>query len=67
MDYLNPLAKALYGDEYVGSTGLDSHKAFVVSYKIGQDVELGCHYDNAEITLNVSLGRADDVSSSSAI
>ncbi len=54
--YLNPLVQALYGDEYVGSTGLDSHKAFVVSYKIGQDIDLGYHYDNAEITLNVSLG-----------
>ncbi|CAF1257396.1 unnamed protein product [Adineta steineri] len=54
--YLNPLVKALYGDEYVGDTGLDSHKAFVVSYKIGQDIDLGYHYDNAEVTLNVSLG-----------
>lgn len=54
--YLNPLAQALYGDEYIGNTGLDSHKAFVVSYKIGQDIDLGYHYDNAEITLNVSLG-----------
>ncbi len=55
--YLNPLVQVLYGDEYVGNTGLDSHKAFIVSYKIGQDIDLGYHYDNAEITLNVSLGK----------
>ncbi|CAF3374691.1 unnamed protein product [Rotaria socialis] len=54
--YLNPLAQALYGEEYIGATGLDSHKAFVVSYKIDQDVDLDYHYDNAEITFNVSLG-----------
>lgn len=56
IQYLNPLARVLYGDEYLGDTGLDSHKAFVVSYKIGEDIDLGYHYDNAEITLNVSLG-----------
>ena len=56
--YLNPLAQAVYGDEYMGSTGLDSHKAFIVTYKIGHDIDLGYHYDNAEITLNVSLGRS---------
>ena len=58
---MNPLARTLFGDEYVGDTGLDSHKAFVVSYKIGQDVDLGYHYDNAEVTLNVSLGMQSTV------
>jgi hypothetical protein len=58
VQYLNPLARLLFGDEYLGSTGLDSHKAFVVAYKMGQDIDLGYHYDNAEITLNVSLGKA---------
>ena len=56
IEYLNPLARRLYGDDYLGDSGLDSHKAFVVSYKIGEDIDLGYHYDNAEITLNVSLG-----------
>ncbi|KAM6155490.1 2-oxoglutarate and iron-dependent oxygenase domain-containing protein 2 isoform 2-T2 [Rhynchocyon petersi] len=37
---------------------LDSHHAFVVKYAPGQDRELGCHYDNAELTLNVALGKA---------
>ena len=35
---------------------LDSQKAFTVSYREGEDVELSYHYDNAEVTLNVCLG-----------
>ena len=30
-------------------------QAFVVKYKIGEDVDLAEHFDNAEVTLNVSL------------
>ncbi|NP_001348412.1 2-oxoglutarate and iron-dependent oxygenase domain-containing protein 2 isoform 4 [Mus musculus] len=41
-----------YGGGY-----LDSHRAFVVKYALGQDLDLGCHYDNAELTLNVALGK----------
>ena len=29
--------------------------AFIVKYKIGEDVDLAEHFDNAEVTLNVSL------------
>ena len=32
-----------------------SFLAFVVKYKIGEDVDLAEHFDNAEVTLNVSL------------
>lgn len=53
-DYLIPITKLLY-PEWGGDT-LDSHKAFIVQYKIGEDVDLSYHYDNAEVTLNVSLG-----------
>ena len=28
---------------------------FVVKYKIGEDVDLAEHFDNAEVTLNVSI------------
>jgi len=52
-NYLMPLARLLYPD-LVGE-GLDSHRAFVVKYALGQDVELSYHYDNAEVTLNVCL------------
>ena len=37
--------------------GLDSHKAFVVRYAMGEDLDLAYHFDNAEVTLNVSLGK----------
>lgn len=49
-----PITKLLYPEW--GGDALDSHKAFIVQYKIGEDVDLGYHYDNAEVTLNVSLG-----------
>lgn len=53
-EHLMPLARLLYPDWVRG--GLDSHRAFVVKYKMEDDVELSYHYDNAEVTLNVCLG-----------
>ncbi|KAJ8379297.1 hypothetical protein SKAU_G00000750 [Synaphobranchus kaupii] len=53
--YLQPLAALLYPD--CGGHCLDSHKAFVVKYAIHEDMDLSYHYDNAEVTLNVSLGK----------
>lgn len=52
--YLRPLASILYPDW--GGGCLDSHKAFVVQYSEDKDLDLSCHYDNSEVTLNVSLG-----------
>ncbi|XP_033646815.1 2-oxoglutarate and iron-dependent oxygenase domain-containing protein 2-like [Asterias rubens] len=54
-EYLTPITKLLYPD--CGGASLDSHKAFVVKYKLGEDLSLAYHYDNAEVTLNVSLGK----------
>ncbi|XP_035691918.1 2-oxoglutarate and iron-dependent oxygenase domain-containing protein 2-like [Branchiostoma floridae] len=54
-DYLRPICRLLYPDW--GGDALDSHKAFVVTYKLGEDLDLSYHYDNAEVTLNVSLGK----------
>ena len=58
--YLQPLSAVLY-PECTGSTGLDSHRSFIVTYttcRSGKtDVGLSTHYDNAEVTLNVSLGK----------
>ena len=54
-DYLMPLSRLLYPD-WVGGA-LDSHRAFVVKYRIGEDLDLSYHFDNAEVTLNVCLGR----------
>nr|XP_057926062.1 2-oxoglutarate and iron-dependent oxygenase domain-containing protein 2 isoform X1 [Doryrhamphus excisus] len=53
--YLNPLTSLLYPD--CGGHCLDSHKAFVVKYDMNEDLDLSYHYDNAEVTLNVSLGK----------
>ncbi|KAK1160167.1 hypothetical protein AOXY_G21679 [Acipenser oxyrinchus oxyrinchus] len=55
-NYLQPIAMLLYPD--CGGDSLDSHKAFVVKYALHQDLDLSYHYDNAEITLNVLLGKA---------
>ena len=51
-----PMAALLY-PEWVAASGLDSHRAFTVSYAQGGDVDLAYHYDNAEVTLNVCLGK----------
>ena len=40
-----------------GGKTLDSYKAFTVKYKLGEDLDLGYHFDNAEVTLNVCLGK----------
>uniref|UniRef100_A0A3B3ZPP9 Fe2OG dioxygenase domain-containing protein n=1 Tax=Periophthalmus magnuspinnatus TaxID=409849 RepID=A0A3B3ZPP9_9GOBI len=54
--YLHPITSLLYPDW--GGHCLNSQKAFVVKYDMHEDLELSYHYDNAEITLNVSLGKA---------
>uniref|UniRef100_A0A8C6YM42 2-oxoglutarate and iron dependent oxygenase domain containing 2 n=1 Tax=Naja naja TaxID=35670 RepID=A0A8C6YM42_NAJNA len=53
--YLQPLTALLYPD--CGGSCLDSHKAFVVKYALHEDLDLSTHYDNAEVTLNVCLGK----------
>ncbi|TRZ02120.1 hypothetical protein DNTS_031904 [Danionella cerebrum] len=53
--YLRPITALLYSD--CGGSWLDSHKAFTVKYDLKEDLELSYHYDNAEVTLNVSLGK----------
>ncbi|XP_050409898.1 2-oxoglutarate and iron-dependent oxygenase domain-containing protein 2 [Patella vulgata] len=53
--YLRPITSILYPDW--GGDCLDSHKAFVVTYKLGHDINLSYHYDNSEVTLNIALGK----------
>ena len=53
--FISKLSKFLY-PRYGGDT-LDSHHAFIVSYKQGEDTELDFHYDSSEVTINVCLGR----------
>lgn len=54
-NYLTSICRILYPD-LVGD-GLDSHKAFTVTYKMTGDHELSTHFDNAEITINICLGK----------
>ncbi|GIY53781.1 2-oxoglutarate and iron-dependent oxygenase domain-containing protein 2 [Caerostris extrusa] len=54
--YLDPLANVLF-PEWRGNE-LDSHKIFTVGYKIDEDLELGYHFDNSEVTLNICLGKS---------
>lgn len=53
--YMTPLTSLLFPD--CGGRCLDSHKAFVVKYDLNEDLDLSYHFDNAEVTLNVSLGK----------
>lgn len=40
-----------------GGNNLDEHYAFIVSYKMGEDLSLDMHFDSSEVTLNVCLGK----------
>ncbi|NWI73281.1 OGFD2 protein, partial [Dryoscopus gambensis] len=53
--FLRPITALLYPE--LGGACLDSHRAFVVKYSLHEDLDLSSHYDNAEVTLNVSLGK----------
>ncbi|CAI9723761.1 2-oxoglutarate and iron-dependent oxygenase domain-containing protein 2-like [Octopus vulgaris] len=55
MNYISWITRFLFPD--FGGGSLDSHRVFTVKYSMGQDRNLGAHYDNAEITLNVCLGK----------
>ncbi|CAN0371681.1 unnamed protein product [Lampetra planeri] len=54
-DYLRPITALLYPDK--GGSSLDSHKAFIVKYTSEMEPGLSQHFDNAEVTLNVCLGK----------
>ncbi|ESO97781.1 hypothetical protein LOTGIDRAFT_228345 [Lottia gigantea] len=54
-EYLQPISTVLY-PEWTGLK-LDSHKAFIVTYKEDEDLDLADHFDNSEVTINVSLGK----------
>jgi len=54
-DYIMPFTAHLYPD-YSGAD-LDSHHAFIVQYKITEDLDLDFHYDSSEVTLNLNLGK----------
>jgi len=51
--YLSVIAGCLFSD--TGGATLDSHRAFIVSYGPEADLDLDLHYDNSEVTVNISL------------
>ena len=51
--YLSVVAGCLFPE--AGGATLDSHRAFVVSYGPEADRDLDLHYDNSEVTVNISL------------
>mmetsp|Transcript_53577 Transcript_53577/g.138569 ORF Transcript_53577/g.138569 Transcript_53577/m.138569 type:complete len:369 (+) Transcript_53577:191-1297(+) len=53
-EHLAPLQGSLFPEE--GST-CDDHHCFIVRYKAGEDVGLDMHEDDADVTLNVCLGK----------
>lgn len=71
LEYVRPVVRVLYGES--AASLLDSHHAFIVSrnvaifllidrslkvqYKISEDLDLGFHYDESEITINLCLGK----------
>jgi hypothetical protein len=52
--YMNVLSATVY--PYIGAT-LDHHHGFTVAYEMGKDEDLSMHVDDADVTLNVCLGR----------
>lgn len=54
-EYIVPFTTHLYPSDS-GAT-LDSHHAFIVQYKITEDLDLDFHYDSSEVTLNLCLGK----------
>ena len=55
LDCLRPIAAVLYPER--GGDTLDYYHAFTVRYSPDTDKDLSLHYDDAEVTLNVSLGK----------
>ena len=56
-EWLVPLCSQIPAFAAVGGGQLNSHKSFVVTYKLGEDEHLSEHFDNAEVTLNANLAR----------
>lgn len=54
-EWLSPFTRLLFPD--YGGASLDDHHGFIVQYRIGEDTDLGFHYDASEVTLNVCLGK----------
>jgi hypothetical protein len=52
--YLQRVASLIFP---IHGASLDNHHSFIVQYKQGEDLGLDMHIDDADVTLNVCLGR----------
>mmetsp|Transcript_45485 Transcript_45485/g.119499 ORF Transcript_45485/g.119499 Transcript_45485/m.119499 type:complete len:654 (+) Transcript_45485:39-2000(+) len=52
---LLPLSRLLYPVE---GSSFDHHHSFMVKYRKGEDTHLDMHHDDAEVTLNICLGKS---------
>ncbi|KAI5083192.1 hypothetical protein GOP47_0002935 [Adiantum capillus-veneris] len=53
-----PLVPVLFPQ--LGDAPLDSHHGYVVTHSANLDPSISCHIDNSEVTLNVSLCKAEE-------
>jgi len=53
--YIVPLASILFKE--VGGDNLQHYHAFTIRYKFGEDIQLKRHTDDADVTLNICLGK----------
>jgi hypothetical protein len=56
LKYMAKFARFFY-PEWREAQNLDSHHSFIVQYKTNEDLDLGFHYDDSHVTLNVCLGK----------
>ena len=54
---VEPLSRVCFPEVLLEESHLDDHHAFVVEYGAGKDRTLSEHVDDAEVTLNLCLGR----------
>lgn len=54
-DFIRPMSRVFFPE--VGGSTLDAHHGFVVEYGKLRDTDLSFHVDDAEVTLNVCLGK----------
>ncbi|KAK7269819.1 hypothetical protein RIF29_22572 [Crotalaria pallida] len=53
--FIRPLSEVFFTE--FGGSSLESHHGYVVEYGTNRDLDLGFHVDDAEVTLNVCLGK----------
>jgi hypothetical protein len=53
--FVMPLCRVYFPDEK--PFNFENHHSFIVSYKIGEDLDLANHIDDSDVTVNICLGK----------